>query len=286
MKSNIIRHAAAAIALAAVATACSKSPTSPGSGGGGNGGGSTATVTSLAVTGTSSIAANGTTQLTATANYSDGSQRNVTATATWTSANAAVASVSSSGLVTARGTGTAQIVAVFEGQSAQRGVTVQAPNFRITISNVTLTALGTCDDFIQGSGTGEFGARMRVERSGLSTTTLFENESYPGNANNLRTYQLQASASLNMGVSSAFTVAGAAGNSVRVVFNATEWDERIVIIPPSVTWVHDSDMNNRSDAITHSFNGTNFSGLGARTISLGSGSCRIHLDYVIASDRQ
>jgi hypothetical protein len=284
MTDRFVRLATSAAALAVLAAACSSSPTGP-DGGGGNGG-STATVTSLAVTGNASIVAGGTTQLTATATYSDGSTRNVTATTTWTSANSAVATVSASGLVTARGTGLAQIVAVFEGQSAQRNVTVAPPIFQFTINNVSLTAIGTCDDFLQGSGIGEFAARGRIIRTGASTLTLFESPGYPGNPDDLRVYSLQDNASLNLTSSASFNLAGDTGQSVRIEFNATEWDEQIVIIPPSIRFVRDSDMNNRSASRTHAFSGSNFGDLGAQSIVIGNQSCGIRLNYFIASTVQ
>lgn len=288
MNMQFVRYTAVAAVLAVAAGACSKSPTSPGGGNGnGNGGGTTATVTSLALTGTAAIPSGGTTQLTATATYSDGSQRNVTATATWTSANTAVATVSASGLVSARGTGSAQIVAVFEGQSAQRGVTVAAPSFRFTINSVSVTAFGTCDDFTQGSGSGEFAVRGRIFRSGgASTITLFQTTDYPGDPNDLRFYRLADNASLNLTASSVFTFAADPGSSVRVEFNATEWDERLVIIPPSIQNVRDDDMDNRAASNTHSFTGSAFSGLGSRSISIGNSDCGIRMNYVIAAEQQ
>ena len=79
---------------------------------------SSATVTSLAITGTTTLSGVGqTSQLTATATFSDGSTQNVTALVTWQSSNAASATVSSSGLVTALTSGTVTITANYQGRS-------------------------------------------------------------------------------------------------------------------------------------------------------------------------
>ena len=74
-------------------------------------------------------------QLTATASYSDGTNVDVTALATWSSSNAAAASVSSitgfGGIVTARGGGNATVQAAYSGASntVSVGVTVPATRY-------------------------------------------------------------------------------------------------------------------------------------------------------------
>lgn len=84
------------------------------------------TVSSVAVTGTSDLTAKGaTTQLTATATMSNGTTENRTSTATWQSDNAAVASVSSQGVVTAVATGDATISATVSGVRGTRAVNVR-----------------------------------------------------------------------------------------------------------------------------------------------------------------
>jgi hypothetical protein len=66
-------------------------------------------------------------QLTATATFSDNTQQDVTNSATWASSNSNVASVSSTGLVTAgsTNTGTVNITATFQGTAS--------PNFPVTV---------------------------------------------------------------------------------------------------------------------------------------------------------
>lgn len=64
---------------------------------------------SVAVAGTLSLVVNQTSQFTATAYFAKGTGQNVTAQATWSSANTAVATVSAAGIVTRVGSGTAEI---------------------------------------------------------------------------------------------------------------------------------------------------------------------------------
>lgn len=98
---------------AAFGDAC-KSPAKP-----------TPTMTGLVLSGLAAFTAkNQTSQLTATANFSDGATQNVTNSATWSSSNAAVASVSSTGLVTAVGHGNATISATYQGYMGTLAVTV------------------------------------------------------------------------------------------------------------------------------------------------------------------
>lgn len=81
------------------------------------------TLRSVAVTGGGSGNPGQTTQLAARAAYSDGSERDVTAEATWSSGNPSVATVSA-GLVRFAGVGEADIQAAFEGMTGSARVTV------------------------------------------------------------------------------------------------------------------------------------------------------------------
>jgi hypothetical protein len=96
-----------------------------------------ATVRYVSVTGSFAIgSAGGTTQLQAVANTTAGTQ-DVTSQATWSSSNDAVATVSSGGLVSAKGTGLALITASYQGFSGYGGISVA------TAVNVTGTWSGT-----------------------------------------------------------------------------------------------------------------------------------------------
>jgi hypothetical protein len=121
-----------------------------------------ATVTQIQVTPFApSIPAGFDRQLSATAIYSDGTNRDVTALATWTSAEPMTASVSDTlatkGLVTGFAGGTATITAQYGGASGSTDVTVSSAALKtlaITPANATmmvgaalqLTATGTFDD--------------------------------------------------------------------------------------------------------------------------------------------
>jgi hypothetical protein len=86
-----------------------------------------ATQTGLSVTpATSSVEELLTRQFTATASYNSGPTSNVSSLATWTSTNAAVATVSSAGLATGRSAGTAKIIASYGGFKDTADLTVTA----------------------------------------------------------------------------------------------------------------------------------------------------------------
>lgn len=101
--------------------------TETGTGGSGNGGvGGEATVTGLSISGGGNLTLGGTTQLLAIARMSNGSERNVTSQAGWSSSQPGVASVSG-GVVTANGSGSAVISAEHGGQTTTVPVQVAAP---------------------------------------------------------------------------------------------------------------------------------------------------------------
>ena len=118
----------------------------------------TTPLVSIAVTpATPSLAQGQTQQFTATGNYSDGSMQNLTQTVTWSTSNASVATVSSTGLATAAGQGTATISAVYQGITGTDLVTVTPPvliSISVTPASPTLgfnvaqqfTATGTFSD--------------------------------------------------------------------------------------------------------------------------------------------
>lgn len=84
-----------------------------------------ATVSSVVLSGTTNLSGVGqTSQLTATATFSDGTTQNVTAAAAWVSSNNGLATVSSAGLVTAVASGTVTITATYQGRAASASVTM------------------------------------------------------------------------------------------------------------------------------------------------------------------
>ena len=99
---------------------------------------STATLTSIAVTpNPASITVGATQQFTATGTYSDGSTKNLSSTATWTSGTATVATISASGLATAVASGSTTITASLSGVSGKATLTVSAASQSVTSIAVT-----------------------------------------------------------------------------------------------------------------------------------------------------
>lgn len=105
-----------------------------------------ASVNQIDLSATSSTLAAGTkTQLTAVANYSDGSSQNITGLVSWSSSDSNVATVNTSGEVTAVAPGTATITGNFGGQTSTLTITVTAA----TVSAIQIStplaslALGT-----------------------------------------------------------------------------------------------------------------------------------------------
>ena len=80
-------------------------------------GGSSCTITTIG----------GSVQLTATATKSDSSTQDVTSLATWSSTNTAVATVSSSGLVTVKKGGTCDVTAVYQGKMGGQTINANVP---------------------------------------------------------------------------------------------------------------------------------------------------------------
>lgn len=107
----------------------SKQVTVTGSGGG------TPTVTGLTLSGDASVVVGQSVQLTATAQLSNGTQQNVTASASWSSSGSS-ASVAG-GLVTGNAAGSVTITATYQGQSATRQVTVSATPISVVSISVT-----------------------------------------------------------------------------------------------------------------------------------------------------
>ena len=112
------------------------------------------TVTSIAVTPSgANVAVGATQQLTATATYSDGTTANVTTTVSWTSANAAFATVNSAGLATGVGAGSTSVTASLSGVSGSAMLAVMAAPAK-TLASIAVTAAsgsivaGATDQFI------------------------------------------------------------------------------------------------------------------------------------------
>lgn len=265
--------------LTAVAACGGSSPTAPSGGGGGS---TSATLTAVNVGGTSSVTLGQTAQLKATAMRSDGSEQDVTSQAAWLSSDPAVAAVSTTGVLTPLKTGNVTVTATYQGKSGSSPVAVEAPQFSLRVTLDSFVVISTCDDFTQGLTEGEYSVKFTTADASGRVTDLFSTASYPGSTS--RPVVLsngRAGAVSAVGVDKTYSVSGQAGQSVRVRFNATEWDSQIVLIPPSTRWIHDGDMDDRSTSRTHSYSNGTFTGLGANSLTLGSGNCRIQANYTV-----
>ena len=86
----------------------------------------------------SSLALNTSAQFTATGNYSDGTTADITKLVSWTSSRTSVATVNSSGLVTAAAVGATNISAKYAGVSQSTSLAVTAP----AIASIAVTPVG------------------------------------------------------------------------------------------------------------------------------------------------
>lgn len=104
------------------------------------------TLTGVTVAGNASFTDRGqTSQLTAAANFSNGMIQDQTLAAAWASSNVAAATVSTTGVVTAVGTGTATITATFQNVQGTRAINVSVlcqinNTATLTIGNRSATA--------------------------------------------------------------------------------------------------------------------------------------------------
>ncbi len=73
-------------------------------------------------------------QLTATAQFSDGTSADVTNTATWSSSAPSAAAVGATGILTAAGTGTTTITAAFDGVSGTQAISCAAPVYLLRVT--------------------------------------------------------------------------------------------------------------------------------------------------------
>lgn len=145
------------IGVAGFAIACSggnkTSPTAPSSSSTISGP-AAATLSSIAVTG-SAPAVGGTAQFTATATFSDGTTKNVTASATWASSNTTVLAVASTGVASGIGLGNANVQATYQGVSGLQlvSVTTSLPG-RLAISTTANVGWSSIDVSVNGQSVG------------------------------------------------------------------------------------------------------------------------------------
>jgi uncharacterized protein YjdB len=138
------------------------------------------TLSSVMVSPTTASKVVGTTQqLTATCTYSDGTSRDMTSQATWSSSNTGVATVSTSGLVTAVSAGSASITASNGGKSGSASIEVTAATLNsiavipaspsiVVGATQQFTATGTYSD----SSTHDITAQVTWSSSSTATATI------------------------------------------------------------------------------------------------------------------
>lgn len=122
------------------------------------------TLSSIAVTPqTPSIAINKTRQMTATATYNDGSEKDITGSVTWSSSNTAVATVSDSGLVEGVDAGTASITATSGSISGATTVTITIADLSsIAISPTNASILSGQTESFTAIGTLQNGSHVDI----------------------------------------------------------------------------------------------------------------------------
>ncbi len=164
-----------------------------------------ATLVSIAVTPSNPSIINGSTQqFTATGNYSDGSQQNLTSVVTWTSSNAVVATINTTGLATAVGVGSTTIQATSSYVSGSTGLTVTAQlsglvgywtfnegsgttaadssgnGYNMTLSGGVTWTTGVIGDAISANGSKQYGKTptINLRSTKAVTVTLWVNRTY------------------------------------------------------------------------------------------------------------
>lgn len=199
----MIRALSAAVLFAVGAAACTPpSPTARG-----------LSITFSGAGATTFANRNQTAQLVATAELSNGTTEDVTATTAWSTSSGSIASVSTAGLVTALGNGSATITGTYQGQTGTFGVTVtmQAAaevvptfarlcgpfraqmtvvaretsnniGFQITLLEITMTDINGVQRYHQAHSAANITAMIgsnHVDAGGSRTITV--ESAYPGN---------------------------------------------------------------------------------------------------------
>jgi len=158
MKQSWISTSIAAICLGLL-VACG--------GGNSNSGNTQAVLQSIEVTpAMTSVAAGIGQQFTATGEYSDGSSKDLTKSATWTSSNTSAATISSTGMVTTKAAGSTTITAAYSGVSGSTTLNVTAPALvSLAVSPTSSSiALGTTAQF-KATGTYTDGSNQDLTNS-------------------------------------------------------------------------------------------------------------------------
>lgn len=156
-----------------------------------------ATLASISVTpATASIAIGAPQKLTATAVYTDGSARDVTTAAAWTSASTPIASVNAAGIATGVSAGAAVITAAFEGKSGTATITV-LPAKLVSIALVPAISTVNIGATLQYAVIGSFDNNTTRDVTAASTFSVATPATATINASGLATGKIAGTTAVN-----------------------------------------------------------------------------------------
>jgi hypothetical protein len=210
-------------------------------------------------------------QMRAVGDYSDGSTRDLTSQATWSSSNTGVATVTPDGRVTGNVAGTVTIRATYQGIEGILQTLVLGRGWQVRVLVQRLECLGDCEDFTQGQG--DFAYSVELATESVEGQILAGTSNYPSASSVVR---LGTNESVNINRTGEFSSRDAEGRFVNLKFRATEWDD--LLGSPVV----DSRMNEESSTARYQFranqdwlpNGPNY-------ITIGPSGCRLRLHYTL-----
>lgn len=251
---------------AAVAAACGGGgPTSP------NGTPSPGqAVTAILLTNSGTFQVGTDTQLQATAVHEDGSKTVVTSEATWASITPDVATVTPGGKARGIKPGAAVIRASLGGQTGEIRIVVLGRPVAVTVRVLAFVCLADCDATLNGDG--DFTYSVEVRASGSDPgDDLYQTPGYPSSGGQIK---LGDGEQHSIDKARTFKLRDQPGEGVALDFESTEWD----------TLSPDSRLDYAHAFV--SFPWTEASGWGSapgtHSITLGSGSCRVRLDFNIS----
>jgi hypothetical protein len=233
-----------------------------------------ATLQQLRVENRGSLQVGRTVEMRAVGEYSDGSTRDLTSQATWSSSNHDVATVTPDGRVTGHAAGAVTIRATHEGVEGALQAVVLGRGWQVRVIVQRLECLGDCEDFTQGQG--DFAYSLELATENVTGQILAGTSNYPSSGSVVR---LGTNESVNINRTGEFSTRDADGRLVDLTFRATEWDERLG------SPVVDSRMNDESSTARYQYranqdwlpNGPNY-------ITIGSSSCRLRLHYTLLKE--
>jgi carboxypeptidase family protein/Big-like domain-containing protein len=237
----------------------------------------TPTVTSMSVTGAAPIVG-ATSQLTATATFSNSSTQNVTTQAAWQSSDQSIATVSSGGLVTGKSAGGVDITATFQAVNGSTHLTLSQP------VPVTFSINGTVTDGTSGGILPNINIQVSTGANAGKSARTDSTGQYTITGVSAGTMTLTASAVSYQTTDKTVTVT----SSTRVDFVLPRTPSQPPPQPPTpscsfgngafIKWTTDSTTCNCGSTISLQINGctaTSMSCTGSATVSVAPGSYSI-----------